>query len=130
MTARHLFVFVFLSFVFVSAGLLAMGWSIWWLRPIQWLGRYQLFHIVAHFSIFAGVVFLIYPQKHSRLWTVTLGGAVILEIVQLGAGGFVLTRSLLLDSMFDIAVDMMGAAVCWLMLFLRHSTQTYPIPSR
>lgn len=125
MSKRYLIAGIFLGLVFALAGLLNLGWSIWWLKPLQWLGRFQWFHIVAHFSIFAGVVFLTYPQK--RTWFFVLGGAVIIELVQLAAAGFVLTRSLFFDSSFDIVVDLIGAGVCWLMLALRRLTQSYAI---
>ena len=118
MSVRSLFPFAFLGFVLACAGVLAMGWPIWWLAPVDWLSRYQLFHVVAHFSIFAGIVILYGPQKKGaiRLWVFVGSGGVLLELVQIAADGFSLTRSRLLDSLFDMGVDCAGAGVCWLML--------------
>jgi hypothetical protein len=79
-----------------------------------------LFHLAAHFTIFAGVVF-IFPQENDslRLWGIVLSGSILIELVQIGAGGLSLTRSLLRDSLFDIVVDVAGALGCWLLLAQR-----------
>jgi hypothetical protein len=121
MSVRYLILFAFLGFVLACAWLLAMGRTIWWLAPVHWLGRYQVFHVVAHFSIFAGLAILYGHQKQDsiRLWVFVLSGSVLLELVQMAAGGLSLTKSLLLDSVFDIVVDVAGAAVSWLMLTRR-----------
>ncbi|MBN1564935.1 MAG: hypothetical protein JXA10_13895 [Anaerolineae bacterium] len=120
MSIRYVLLAVFLGIVFVFAGVLAQGWMLWWLTPVHWLSRYQLFHLVAHFSIFAGVVML-YPQRGGaiQLWVIVLSGSIALELVQIAVGGFALTKPLLLDSLFDIAIGVMGAVVCWLMLLTR-----------
>jgi hypothetical protein len=122
MSVRYLFLVAFLGGVFVLAGLLALDWAIWWLTPLEWLSRYQVFHLVAHFSIFAGVVILYRPQVHGgiRLALIVFSGGVILEVVQIAAGGFPLTTPLLLDSLLDIVVDVAGAAVCWFLLMQHH----------
>ena len=117
MSVRDLLLLGFLGLVFGFAALLALGWPIWWLAPVQWLGRYPLFHVVAHSTIFAGVVYLVYPCAPARrIWLWVVGGSVVLELVQFTAGGFVLTRALLLDSTLDIGVDLVGAAAAWVML--------------
>ncbi len=116
MSIRRLFPFAALGMVIVLAGLLAAGWQVWWLAPILWLGRYPLFHVAAHFSIFAGVVRLYRPPQRSiKVWLVVVAGGLLIEVAQLAAGGFLLTAPILLDSLFDLAVDMSGALVCWLM---------------
>lgn len=122
MSTRHLVSFAFLGLVFAFAGVLAMGWTMWWLTPVHWLSRYQLFHVVAHFSIFAGVVFLYHPRRYSDmwLWGLILGGSVLLEIIQITVGGFRLSKLLLIDCFFDIVVDIAGATVCWFMVTQRH----------
>ena len=122
-TLRHLLAVTFLGVVLVLAGLLARGWSTWWLLPLLWLGEFQLFHIVAHFSIFAGIVLLVAPHTRSAiwLWALILAGGVLVEFVQIAAGGFILTRPLLHDCLFDVLVDMTGAAVSWLGLWVRQS---------
>ncbi len=115
MSFRYLFLVVFLGVVFVFAALLAMDEALWWLAPVEWLSDYQIFHVAAHFTIFAGVVALCGLQKRATVWLV-LGGGVLIELVQFVAGGLSLTMSSLLDSLFDIAVDMAGAAACWYVL--------------
>jgi hypothetical protein len=89
---------------------------------LWWPGRYQAFHVVAHFGIFAGVVLFYYPQQHSgiRLWIIVVSGSVLLEWVQVAVGGFSLIKPLLFDSFLDIAVDIAGAAVCWFWLTHHH----------
>ena len=118
MSVRYLFLLAFLGFVLAFAAVLAIDPALWWLTPVRWLGRYQLAHVVGHFSIFAGVVFLYGPQKHdpARLWVFVLGGGILLELIQIAAGGFSLTRLKVLDSLFDVVVDCAGAVVCWLLL--------------
>jgi hypothetical protein len=111
MSFRYLFLVAFLGVVLIFAALLAMDETMWWLAPVEWLSHYQVFHVVAHFSIFAGVVALYGPQKRGVLWVV-LGGGILIELVQFVAGGFSMTIPSLLDSLFDIAVDVAGAAVC------------------
>mgnify|MGYP006146866075 CR=1 FL=1 len=47
-----------------------------------WLGQYELFHIVAHMVIFAGVALLLGAGQGSeaRVWSYTLGGGLLLEM--------------------------------------------------
>jgi hypothetical protein len=120
MSIRYLVLLAFLGLVCACAGLLALGWPIWWLVPVRWLSHYPLFHLVAHSTIFAGVVFL-YPREHDslRLWGIVLSGGILIELMQIGAGGFSLTEPLLRDSLFDIVVDVAGAVACWLLLAQR-----------
>lgn len=129
MSVRHLILVVFMGVVLALAGLLALGWPIWWLTPIHWLGQYPLFHIVGHFSIFAGVVFLYGPQKRKgfRLWVIVLSGSILLECIQIAAAGVSLTRPLLLDSLFDVVVDSAGAAGGWLIMRSRFMPPTNAI---
>lgn len=115
MSFRYLFLSAFLGVVLVFAALLAMHIRIWWLAPLRWLSHYPLFHIVAHFSIFAGVVVLYGPQRPGVFWLV-LGGGVLVEFVQFMAGSRSRAMSTLLDSIFDVAVDSAGAAVAWYVL--------------
>jgi hypothetical protein len=115
MSFRYLFLVAFLGVVLALAGLLAVHETIWWLAPVRWLSQYQIFHIAAHFSIFAGVVALYGPQKPGAVWLV-LGGGVLIELVQFVAGSRSWTMPTLLDSVFDLAVDVTGAAVGWYVL--------------
>lgn len=66
-----------------------------------------------HFGIFAGVVMLYGPSKRNSvwLWLLVLGGGILLELVQITVGDLALTKPLLLDSVFDVVVDVAGAAV-------------------
>lgn len=118
MTFRNLITFAFLGWVLTFVAILTLDWSAWWLTPLHTLGRYQLFHVVAHFSIFAGVVALYAPHKRNTvwLWIIVVTGAVMVEVIQMTLGNVILTRALLTDSIFDIAVDLAGAATCWIVL--------------
>ena len=112
MSARGVVLGGFLGVVLLSAGLLSTGWAVWWLAPVVWLGRFQAVHVVAHFSIFAGVVILYGPpRKIGRLALIVVSGGVLLELVQIAVSGFALSGPGLLDSAFDLAVDVMGAVV-------------------
>jgi hypothetical protein len=115
MSFRYLFLVAFLGVALVFAGLLATHEAFWWFAPVRWLSHYQIFHIAAHFSIFAGVVALYGPQKPGAVWLV-LGGGVLIELVQFVAGSRSWTMPTLLDSVFDLAVDVTGAAVGWYVL--------------
>jgi hypothetical protein len=115
MSFRYLFLVAFLGVVLVFAGLLATHEAFWWLTPVRWLSRYQIFHIAAHFTIFAGVVALYGPRKPGVVWLV-LGGGVLIELVQFVAGGRSWAVPTLFDSVFDLAVDSAGAAVGWYVL--------------
>ena len=115
MSVRYLFLAAFLGVVLVFAALLAMHERIWWLAPLRWLSHYPVFHIVAHFSIFAGVVTLYGPQRLGVVGLV-LGGGVLVELVQSVAGSRSWAISTLLDSVFDLAVDSTGAVVAWYIL--------------
>jgi hypothetical protein len=122
---RRWFPFTVLGLVIVLAGLLSTGWSIWWLAPIHWLGRYPLFHIVAHLGIFAGVVLLYQPRQHGgiKLGLLVLAGGILIEMAQFITGGFVLTTRTLADSLFDLVIDISGAVVCWLVLVQHRHTK-------
>ena len=98
------------------AGVLASGWSVWWLAPIRWLGQYQVFHIVAHFTIFAS---LAVASRGAHLWIIALVGGLSIELAQVAVGGFALSRPLLLDCTFDLVVDIAGALFTWLVLAYR-----------
>jgi hypothetical protein len=123
MSFRNLFLTAFLGVVLVFAALLSMHERMWWLAPLRWLSHYPLFHIVAHFSIFAGVVVLYGPQKPGVVW-LALGGGVLVELVQFVAGGRVWAMSTLLDSLFDVATDLAGAATAWYVLTQRRHRKT------
>jgi hypothetical protein len=113
---RRLITTLGLVFLVGFAGVLAMGWSPWFLRPLRWLGEYQAFHIVAHFSIFAC---LILSSRGARFWRLALGGGALIELAQITVGGFALTRPLVQDCLFDLAIDLIGAASAWAYLAYR-----------
>jgi hypothetical protein len=123
MSFRYLFLAAFLGVVLVFAALLATREAFWWFAPVRWLSRYQIFHIAAHFSIFAGIVALYGPRKPGVVWLV-LGGGILIEVVQFVAGGRPWTMSTVLDSVFDLAVDSAGAAVGWYVLTQRRHRKT------
>jgi hypothetical protein len=115
MSTRHLLLVGLLGVVLVFAALSTSDAAVWWLAPLEWLSHYQIFHIIAHSSVFAGVVALYGPQKRGLFWLV-LGGGVAIELVQFAGNGFSMDMPELLDSLFDLAVDLAGAAACWLVL--------------
>lgn len=131
MPVRYLLVCAFLVFVLACTGLLATDVKTWWLAPVHWLGRYPLFHVIAHSGIFAGVVFLYRPQDHNSglwLWVIVFSGSLLLELIQIAVGGFSLTKPLLLDSVLDIVVDVAGALVCWILLTRQRRTRSAQKP--
>ncbi len=70
--------------------------------------------MAGHFSIFASVVILYGPpRKIGRLALLVVGGGVLLELVQLAVSGCALSGPGLIDSAFDLTVDVMGAVACW-----------------
>lgn len=109
MSTARWFPFAAMGSLIVLAGLLAAGWPVWWLMPIHWLGRYPLFHVAAHFGIFAGLGLLYQPQRHGvKSWLFVFTGGVVLEMAQVLAGRLPLTTQVLSDSLFDVMVDAAG----------------------
>jgi hypothetical protein len=106
---RRVLPFIFLADLIVLAALLAGDAAIWWLFPIEWLGRFELFHVAAHFAIFAGVAWL-YPAQGRGvwLWLLVLIGGGLIEVAQLTTIRS-LNAALLFDSAFDLGVDASGA---------------------
>ncbi len=115
MTTRKIALLLFLGLVLGLTGILATDWTSWWLAPIHHLGRYQTFHVAAHFSIFASVVMLYGQPKRSALPLVALvlAGSVGVEVIQVVLSGIMPTRHMLLDSLFDLTVDWAGASMGW-----------------
>lgn len=114
---RALLVGAFLAGVLIMTWILAAGWFSTLLAPLYWLAGYQAAHIFTHFAIFAGVVLLAPAAwRGSRLAMVVVGGAVALELLQLVAVEFAITRALLIDSTLDIIIDLLGGWTAWWLL--------------
>jgi hypothetical protein len=79
------------------------------LAPIQWLGRWEAFHLVAHAVIFGGIAWLTRAQGRARQWSYVLIGGILLEIAQWIGAGAPLSAVLLRAALFDLLIDSLGA---------------------
>jgi hypothetical protein len=110
--------------VMVAAGLLNSGFAgMRGLRYVAYLGRFEAFHIVAHLIIFAGVAIIAglwadTPRTRRWLWVAVLGGTLLIEGIQLATIDYPLGPDLLLGSLFDLGVNVTGAALGLAFLWL------------
>jgi len=81
------------------------------LAPIQWLGRWEAFHVIAHLVIFGGIAWLTRSQSPARRWSYVLMGGLLLEIAQAVGAGSLPSAMILRASSFDLLVDGLGALI-------------------
>jgi hypothetical protein len=122
---RRLIAPVFILIVVWMAWQLSAGSAPWWMGAVRWLGQYELFHVVAHFTIFGGVALLLGTGKgiETRAWGYALVGGLLLEIAQISAGGIPLSRHHLREVSFDLSVDLTGALVGLILVRMKTSLQ-------
>lgn len=110
--------------VMVAAGLLNSGFAgMRGLRYVAYLGQWEVFHVAAHLTIFAGVAIIAGLWSDTNrarhwLWLAVLGGTTLIEGIQLATVGVPLEPTLLLGSLFDLGVNVSGALLGMLILKL------------
>lgn len=122
LTPRKMIVVLAVLFVMVSAGLLNSGFAgMRGLRYVAFLGQWEIFHVVAHIIIFAGLVigvWAIQPDVLSKAWIAVLGVTLLIEGVQIVTIKHPFNAALIKASLYDVGVNLLGAAVGWLMVRL------------
>jgi hypothetical protein len=108
-----------LLFVALSTLLLTANRIVFWLIPIEILGKYEIFHIIGHVVIFGSVMLVAYPRKIG--WVFVIIGGIAIEVIQLDARDGWSDSHRVLASLYDMGVDIAGAAAGWLLAAYRRS---------
>jgi glycopeptide antibiotics resistance protein len=117
---------VFILFIGSMAALLnsRYGYS-FGLQFIQQLAEYEAFHVVAHLIIFSLLIIMIaraVPDPYFRwvAWGFVIGGTLLIEIIQLSSANGPVTGWLIAGSIYDLLVNISGAAIGMIILRFTH----------
>lgn len=101
--------------VLIMAWLISARAGYWWMQPLIWLARFELFHIVTHWAIFATLAYLVVTRDtispHNRrlwAWVSVIAGGMALEMAQVAGSGAGLPALLRWGVVFDLVMDTFG----------------------
>lgn len=127
--ARRLIAPGLLLFTAFAAWMLSSGRQTWWLAIIRDLAEYEVFHVIAHFCIFAAVGLLLGPLGRGVpwwggwvFWGFVLTGTVLIESAQVIALRLPINRSSVGSAFYDLVVNSLGAGsglALWLLITFR-----------